>query len=79
MKTCIKWIPLFDCVLNFQGWFYATELFHFVQFIAKGKTRNVEALYCPESAVVCQTEMWKQLHSQLDHSLVMGMDISLYS
>ena len=58
--------------LLLQGWLYASELYHFVQFISKAKTRNVEALYCPESAVLYQTENWEKLRKQLHHSKVMG-------
>ena len=58
--------------LLFQGWLYASELYHFVQFISKARTRNVEVLYCPESAVLYQTESWRTLREQLQHSKVMG-------
>lgn len=55
-----------------QGWLYASELYHFVQFLSKARTRNVEALYCPESAILYQTEDWRKLKGQLHHSKVMG-------
>ncbi|XP_045212796.2 uncharacterized protein LOC123563823 [Mercenaria mercenaria] len=56
-----------------MNWMYACELYHFVQFIAKGRTRNVEALYCPQSAILFETEQWKQLRSRLHHSKVTGL------
>lgn len=56
-----------------KGWLYASELYHFVQFISKARTRNVEALFCPNSAIVYQTEEWKKLREQLHHSKVMGL------
>ena len=65
------WSFMYICP-HFQGWFYACELYHFVRFIAKGKTKNVEALYCPQEAILFETDLWKQLRQQLPHSSVTG-------
>ncbi|WAQ96464.1 hypothetical protein MAR_029154 [Mya arenaria] len=56
-----------------KDWFYASELFHFVQFVSRGRTRNVEALYCPEGAIIYQSENWKQLRQTLDCTKIMRM------
>ena len=63
---------IFHLVFFLQNWLYACELNHFVQFIVKGKTRIVEAFYCPQSAVLFETELWKQLRSRLHYSKVTG-------
>ncbi|KAH3864135.1 hypothetical protein DPMN_027148 [Dreissena polymorpha] len=56
-----------------KEWLYGCELFHFVQSLCKGRTRNVEALHCPEPAVIYQTEAWKQLGKSLHYKYVTGL------
>ena len=56
--------------IHLQGWLYAVELYHFVHFIAKGKARCVEVLYCPDSAQLIQKDQWKQLKDQLSFTKV---------
>ncbi|PVD36348.1 hypothetical protein C0Q70_03327 [Pomacea canaliculata] len=42
------------CVVDL-GWLSVMELSHFGHVLAKGRTRSVEALYCPDEAVVYRT------------------------
>lgn len=54
-------------------WLYACELYHFVQFLAKGKVRNVEALYCPREAVLYEMPQWQNLRTSLHCSKITGL------
>lgn len=56
-----------------MDWLYAIELYHFVQFLAKGKARCVDAVYCPKDAIFYQTPQWQKLGTQLQYSKVTGL------
>ncbi|KAK7467842.1 hypothetical protein BaRGS_00036913 [Batillaria attramentaria] len=56
-----------------MGWLSIVELYHFGRFLVKGRTRYVEALFCPEAALVYASDEWRQLQSQIDASQVTGL------
>jgi hypothetical protein len=55
-----------------QGWLYAAEIFHFVQYISKGNVRFVESLFLPDSCIVYSNEQWHELIKAMTHSEVCG-------
>ncbi|KAL3876421.1 hypothetical protein ACJMK2_034270 [Sinanodonta woodiana] len=56
-----------------KGWFTVTELYHFCHYLCKGKTRNVEALYCPVQAVLYEDPQWNSLRTGLNISQTIGL------
>ncbi|XP_052084005.1 uncharacterized protein LOC127721312 isoform X1 [Mytilus californianus] len=62
-----------EAFVSDQGYLYSEELYHFVYFLAKGKTKCLEVLYCPESAVLYEDEAWIKLKNNLQHSMAMGV------
>ena len=51
-----------------------TEVYHFAQYLAKGKVRFVETLFLPDHAFVYRSALWDALKSNMDASLLTGND-----
>ena len=66
-------VSKFKNILDTQDWFYAAEAFHFGRYLTVGKSRFIESLYLPESAILLQTEEWNCLLQELGSSDVLGM------
>ncbi|XP_033726016.1 uncharacterized protein LOC117315768 [Pecten maximus] len=62
-----------------EGWLYAVELYHFLHFLSRGRTRCIEVLYAPKSAVLYESEAWANLRSLLDYKDLMGLQGSVFS
>lgn len=48
------------------------ELSHFGHVLSKGRTRSVEALYCPDEAVVYSSKEWSNLRQLLKSEVITG-------
>ena len=59
-------------IISFQGWLYVTEVYHFAQYLAKGKVRFVETLFLPDNAFVYRTPLWDSLKNTLNASILTG-------
>lgn len=62
-----------EAFVSDQGYLYSEELYHFVHFLSKGKTKCLEVLYCPQTAILYEDESWSKLRNNLHHSVIMGV------
>lgn len=62
-----------------EGWLYAVELYHFLHFLSRGRTRCLEVLYAPTSAVLYEDKVWQNLRKILDYKDLMGLQGSVFS
>ncbi|XP_060083755.1 uncharacterized protein LOC132563009 [Ylistrum balloti] len=62
-----------------EGWLYAVELYHFLHFLSRGRTRCIEVLFAPRSAVVYEDEVWQNLHHLMNYRDLMGLQGSVFS
>ncbi|OWF41713.1 uncharacterized protein LOC110462037 [Mizuhopecten yessoensis] len=62
-----------------EGWLYAVELYHFLHFLSRGRTRCIEVLFAPKSAVLYEDEAWKDLRQQMDYKDLLSLQGSVCS